>query len=389
MKELEFDVVIHLAGEQIVPNYMALKLTEANRHILLTTSRTKKQVDSLRRMFDGRGHDFLRHLEVLPTDYNDVCEKLESIVDLKGMRVGVNVTGGTKPMSVAALDFCRKNGFVPFYIDTQTRMISFFAETYKRIQMPKVFDTVDEFFRLSGFVIAHSGKTAEDIPESRAALVNAFWNAKDSVRRPIAAFNQSTDARYQSQKNCPPRCFLDARNELLRIPGKRGKTVSGAWEAVFPEQCSDWRKAARFGAGEWFEEWILLQFAKSRLSEEFRDLRSGVSLAFLDDQNKRNVQEIDVAFTDGYTLTLVECKAGKVFQEHIQKLENITRQIGGAMGRGILCAINYQYEDDVVAQRVKNGNISLVAGDEALRMLPSRYRLIRPRQCYQSASDYT
>lgn len=53
MKGLEFDVVVHLAGEQIVPNYVALKLTEANRPILLTISRTKKQVDALRRMFEG------------------------------------------------------------------------------------------------------------------------------------------------------------------------------------------------------------------------------------------------------------------------------------------------------------------------------------------------
>ena len=71
MKELKFDVVVHLAGEQIVPNYMALKLSEAGQHIILTTSRTKKQIDSLRRMFKDKECGFLRHVEVLPTDYNE------------------------------------------------------------------------------------------------------------------------------------------------------------------------------------------------------------------------------------------------------------------------------------------------------------------------------
>lgn len=388
MKELEFDVVIHLAGEQIVPNYMALKLTEANRHILLTTSRTKKQVDALRRMFEGKGHEFLRHLEVLPTDYNDVRKKLESIADLKGLRVGVNVTGGTKPMSVAAVDFCRTNGFMPFYIDTQTRMIGFFSAGYRQVEMPKVFDSVEEFFKLSGFAITSPGKTANDFSEERAELVRAFWSERDYVRRVISDFNRATDSRYQNQKDNPPECYRNAIAGLRRIPGKRGRVVVETWKQVFPEGASDWRHAARFGAGEWFEEWTLLQFARSKKAREFRDLRSGINLSFLDDQNKKNVQEIDVAFTDGYTLTLIECKAGKVFQEHIQKLENITRQIGGAMGRGILCAINYQYEDDVVVQRVKNGNVALVTGEKALPMLPNRHLQIKPKKCYQDESDY-
>ena len=387
MKELKFDVVVHLAGEQIVPNYMALKLSEAGQHIILTTSRTKKQIDSLRRMFKDKECGFLRHVEVLPTDYNDVLTKLNAIGELQGRKVGVNVTGGTKPMSVAALDFCRKNAFVPFYIDTQTKTVSFFAEPYQKIKMPKVFDSVDEFFDLSGFSVTSTGKKAEDISDSRTELIKAFWGERDRVRRSIAHFNEATEKKYQSQRN-PPECFRSAVADILRISGKKGLSVASAWERVFPPGKSDWRLAARFGAGEWFEEWTLLQFAKSRIAEQFIDLRSGVTLSFAGDANQRDAQEIDVAFTDGYTLTLLECKAGRVTQEHIQKLENITRQIGGAMGKGVLCAINYQYDDDVVVQRVKNGNISLVSGEKPLRMLPTRHALVRPRKCYQNEYDF-
>jgi hypothetical protein len=48
--------------------------------------------------------------------------------------------------------------------------------------------------------------------------------------------------------------------------------------------------------------------------------------------------EFDCAFTDGKRLWLVECKAGNVKQEHIQKLENNLKTYGGIAARGILVA---------------------------------------------------
>jgi hypothetical protein len=46
-------------------------------------------------------------------------------------------------------------------------------------------------------------------------------------------------------------------------------------------------------------------------------------------------QEFDCAFTDGKRLWIVECKAGVVKQDAIQKLENNLRQYGGVAARGL------------------------------------------------------
>ena len=49
--------------------------------------------------------------------------------------------------------------------------------------------------------------------------------------------------------------------------------------------------------------------------------------------------EFDCVFTDGKRLFIVECKAGSVKQEYIQKLENNLKSYGGIAARGILvCA---------------------------------------------------
>ena len=97
MTELKYDVVVHLVGEQLVPNYMAIKLSEAPVHILLATERTRLFHDKLQRAFGDRGLS-IRLIEVPATDYRGVLERLESITGLGGLRVGVNLTGGTKVM---------------------------------------------------------------------------------------------------------------------------------------------------------------------------------------------------------------------------------------------------------------------------------------------------
>ena len=387
MNELSFDYVIHLAGEQTVPNYMAVKLSEAGQHILLTTTKTKQQYKLLSKICSSRERE-IRHIEVPATDYAGIRKALSEIPEIQGRRIGVNLTGGTKPMFAAALDFCREKNCTPFYFDTQEKVISFFSDDYLKVPMPKVFESVEEFARLGNYKIKGKVKRSADFTEDRRNLVRLFWQSKDWVRRAIADFSYATDKRFQSQKRNPPDCYASAARFILtpRPGNKREETLAQAWEAVFPTRGCDWRVAARFGAGEWFEEWLLLQFAESRKSADFIDLCSGVSLAYAEGSGDRSAQEIDVAFTDGYVLTLIECKAGDVFQDHIQKLENLRRQIGGAMGRGFLCAINYQ--SGIVTERIENGSISLISGDTALRMLPNRQNLIRPRKCYQDERDY-
>ena len=389
MKELQFDVVVHLAGEQAVPNYMAVKLSEVSQHILLTTTKTKLQYALLSMVYASKDR-MISHVEVPATDYEGIKSALAAIPGLHGKNIGVNLTGGTKPMFAAALDYCRETNSVPFYFDTQERMISFFKNDYLRVPMPKVFESVEEFAKLGKYRIKGRVKRSEDIPEIRRELVNLFWQNKDWVRRVIAEFSNATDKKFQNQKVCPPGFYMNALNLLLRPRrgNKKEESLAKAWEAVFPSKKCDWREAARFGAGEWFEEWLLLQFAGSRKHDSFVDLCSGVSLSYADGDRSRSAQEIDVAYTDGYLLTLIECKAGAVYQEHIQKLENLRRQIGGAMGRGFLCAINYQEPGGIVCERVKNGSISLITGDKALRMLPNRQDMIKPRCCYQDERDY-
>ena len=83
------------------------------------------------------------------------------------------------------------------------------------------------------------------------------------------------------------------------------------------------------------------------------DVRVGYEPGYPDGvSNKWGAQEFDCTFTDGKRLWIVECKAGPVRQEAIQKLENVLRTYGGIAARGVL--VSSLPLSDALQKRVDN-----------------------------------
>jgi hypothetical protein len=68
--------------------------------------------------------------------------------------------------------------------------------------------------------------------------------------------------------------------------------------------------------------------------------------------------ELDITFTDGYSLYIVECKAGFVKQEHVMKLQNLVRFYGGIEGRGILACCTTP-KSDSAQKKIKDARLTL------------------------------
>ena len=101
------------------------------------------------------------------------------------------------------------------------------------------------------------------------------------------------------------------------------------------------------------EEYAYLHFLPRIESGEIFDLRIGMEVVPEGQRLKKGkmpVNEFDCVYTDGKSLYLVECKAGSVRQEHIQKLENNLKTYGGLAARGILfttCSVYYTIRDRI------------------------------------------
>ena len=104
---------------------------------------------------------------------------------------------------------------------------------------------------------------------------------------------------------------------------------------------------AGYLTGGWFEEYVYKQMLPLQDKGLIHDLRINFEVSF---KNKGEgsshgakssldpYQEMDIVFTDGSRLYLIECKAGNVTIDHVVKLQNVTRNFGGVGGRGILAS---------------------------------------------------
>ena len=389
MKELEFDVVMHLVGGQTIPNYMAVKLSEARRHVLVVTDETSRQFDILRRAFKEQGEDFIGKITVPATDYKTIRQILAEDKNVfAGQRVAVNITGGPKPMSTAALDLCREHGFVPFYIDTNMRLIQFFAEPYKSIDLPPAFSTVQEFLELAGYAVENSGAKPQDVltPEKRM-LLRSLWDSREKIGRAIVKFAYASKPKDWKPGENKQMTYGAAVEELERISQSSMKDAMliGSWRRLFGREPD--MDAAAFGGGVWLEQWLLMRLADSKNGQLLKDIRQGVKVK-IDSSSDKTAQDIDIAFTDGYVLTLVECKAGYdgVKQEVVQKLENLRLNVGGVMGKGVIFSMR-EVRDEMLRQRISFGKLSLVESG-ATETYANNFAKVRDGKAYRRSNDY-
>jgi hypothetical protein len=104
------------------------------------------------------------------------------------------------------------------------------------------------------------------------------------------------------------------------------------------EQCPDF---AAYLCGGWLEEYVFMRLEPLLREGKLRDMRIGLEVSWTKkatDTEQLAAQEFDVTVTDGRRLLIVECKAGRVLNGDIYKLENSVRNYGGVEARGMLVA---------------------------------------------------
>ena len=88
--------------------------------------------------------------------------------------------------------------------------------------------------------------------------------------------------------------------------------------------------------------------------------------------------ELDITFTDGYSLYIVECKAGNVTQEQVMKLQNLVRFYGGIEGRGIV-ACCFPPNTESVKKKIKDARLMLWSGGSLSEQIKTMMNSITAR----------
>jgi hypothetical protein len=332
-----YDVIIHLLGDQRMPIYFGMLQFQAKKHIFITTQEYAHAAEALGKLLpSGCGYSvvFINN-PFKPADTRKAIEQQASSFS-KETKIAVNLTGGTKLMFAGALSACWQHGIEPFYFEINNHDIIYLRDG-STVPFTGI-KSVTDFFAVNGFSVITQGKW-ENKPyrEARLNVTQKLWEYRETLR----ALYRSQDFQkyiYNIQWGHKPNPPFDWTwgNSHAAFNTKIAATLVLDGETIPIPDCDDF---GEYISGGWFEEYVFYLLRNLEQKKIIHDLRIGMEVTYVAPFKVGRsvpVGEFDCVFTDGKKLWLIECKAGGIKQEHIQKLENNLKTYGGIAARGLL-----------------------------------------------------
>ena len=334
-KPSEYDAIIHLLGRERMPIFFGMLQFKAALHIFITTEEYQHAGNVLSRCLPkGCQSETVMITDAFkPADTRRAIEKQLRRLP-SAARVAVNLTGGTKLMFAGALAACWELGLEPFYFEIKDHKVVFIRDG---LTVPFIgARSVDDYLLVNGFDVITSGRWVENPALcARLDVTRKLWEARKTLGR----LYRTSDFRHYDEpwgKGRNPRFSWKWEDSQASFDDRGEATLVLNGKTIPVPRCDDYGK---YLGGGWLEEYVCTLLHTVEERGVIYDVRIGMEVDYanrtkpLDDMPNG---EFDCAFTDGKRLWLVECKAGNVKQEHIQKLENNLRTYGGIAARGIL-----------------------------------------------------
>ncbi len=296
------NLAVVIVSEQTIPNVVYLKETKDNRDkvLFVTTSDMEKREKS-RIIADAVGDCEFDKLIVDKDMIFDVGSKLEKYFSSNRYdKVFVNITGGTKIMSLATYTFFKDKFFTENIIylpigDAFYKQLYPLGDDGKAVNVPIEYKmNVEEYIKALGLKIKSIDKPL-DIDLSKK-LFNLFFENE-------WIFNELTDILRVYRNSKGPK-KLSASNDYNKILGFLKLLGLNANKFDFFKN-RDW---IDYFSGGWFEEYMYSEI--KRLNGVCVDdviINLKLERKNLD---AKTPNEFDVIFINNNMLNIVECKAG-------------------------------------------------------------------------------
>jgi hypothetical protein len=358
-------VLLCLLSEQHIPNLLSVHHFKPDSLVLVETRGMKEKNAAL---------NFLKALRLGGQAFDEDCiqplNQANSLVNTrKALEVAferyrngewiVNLTGGTKPMSIGSYEFFREKDADLIYIDNRQPNV-FIHLADESTESCTYQPSIQEFLAGYGFELSKSLMKVKGGEEQarewwECARILALHASADNL---LAISDDERKKLREERVGLLPIFYRHNRDEVV-------ETI----EQTFPiELRSRGNKSmGRFLTGEWLEVfiWGLLDHHKEALG--IWDVRLGLQVRKV---GAISDNELDVAFMRNYALCSIECKSGA--QSHdsegeiLYKIEAITRQTRALHVKSYLATTsNNIYKDDgtlkaTIRDRTINYNSTLI-----------------------------
>lgn len=361
-----YDVIFHLFGEQRMPALLGVLQFSCAKHIFVNSAQFPADI---MKQFIGEAE----YAEIAVDPYDPENVRATLLAQIKAMpanlKIGFNLTGGTKLMFAGALAACRNINATPFYFNSRNHQLIYLND-FKSAETQEM-ASVETFITLNvnNLFISRAGHW-DDVPQRNLAerknLTSALWQVHGKIARlyrELSAYNDEVK---------PFIAFHDNLSVKLEVINNAYRATISIGQRYFT--FDDWPDFARYLTGGWFEEYVFMRLQPLMEAGLIKDMRIGLEVSYkasmqdsgtsgpLGKTDGDAYQELDITFTDGRHLYVIECKAGSVNSEHIMKLQNIIRYLGGGEGRAVLASC-FTPRHKVIFKKIDDAkNLHLVSG---------------------------
>lgn len=284
--------IVSIISAQPTPNYFLIKeLFDPGDELLFITS-TKMQ-KNIKPIIDTLAWNNVVINEVILADGEEekwevMCNHIEKAIS-KEKQYAVNLTGGTKYMALAVQSVFEQYNSMFYYIPFPKNVI-----LTKDSELPITTRlTVAEYMQLHGHKIK-SGSAIRTFEDSKRMLVNfskTFQENEFNIINKLREYrNSDTQISWVETKENEPKkpAIPGLQNFLERI-------------CFIPQNVDRLTKyETQYITGGWFEEYV---YYLVQNEEGVTDIRFGVKLG-------ETNNDLDVVFTKGNRLFVIECKTG-------------------------------------------------------------------------------
>ncbi len=370
-----FGTHIIMVSGQPTPNVLPVmdKTIRPDEVILCTTDDMREKAAILERYFTNRQIRSRRFELGSAYDYSTLQSKfLDLAVELDDKRaeVGVNLTGGTKLMIIAAQRVFGDD-FNCFYVNPERNSIQRISDDklpeYKIANQLKIKD----FFEIHGFRVI-SAESNRAIPEKTDTLCKQLLSSFHKFGSTLKTLNHLASRAAESGT-------LSIQNE---IPEKSWDLLKLFQDHGAIQYYDDLKlefgnvEDRKFCQGFWLEDWVWLSLKELSRTISIQDYAASIQI-----ESRNGVRnEIDAAFLYENRLYLIECKTADLTGDGksaapLYKLDSI-HSLPGLFTRAIL--VSYLPVEPHGKQRAEDLRIRVIEKGDLLG-LPSHLRNLLTR----------
>ena len=323
--------MVCLLSDQLAPNILSVHHFKPDSLVLVETERMRKTnvaANLLATLAKG-GLDYANATTRLLLQEEDSLPAMRScFAPLLGKNTPedtwlINLTGGTKPMSLGTYAFFKENSLskssTPLFLYMNIGKPDHFTLLDRGDHIPCHYElSIEEFLRAYGFALIPN-----PVEEGKKEIMARLWEPSRRIAHDLclgSIFSSETNNQEIDKRRSREGTLLKRH-----IKQKLRSAVFSGFQGNNALNKQEWG----FLKGEWLEVFLAGLLKKHASSLDIGEVRLGLEIKSIVTETET---EFDVVFMKNYTLHVMECKCGTIRnikpEAHMDRLAARSKQLG-------------------------------------------------------------